>query len=163
MLDFIRQNAQIFAQNGSVVATYRTRGTKRYGPYYRVAYRTAGRQCSIYIGRSQKTRHPSPKATRPPPATPRLPPPLPPGKPRAKGRYAPGHPLVATRFAPTASTFADCEGPRLARPAASHASTRPPHTPRSSMPPQPSCACRLCHDSATPHPRSAILAKRHPC
>ena len=54
MLDFIRQNAQIFAQNGSVVATYRTRGTKRYGPYYRVAYRVAGRQCSIYIGRCKR-------------------------------------------------------------------------------------------------------------
>ena len=54
MLDFIRQNAQIFAQNGSVVATYRTRGTKRYGPYYRVAYRADGRQCSIYIGRCKR-------------------------------------------------------------------------------------------------------------
>ena len=54
MLDFIRQNAQIFAQNGSVVATYRTRGTKRYGPYYRVAYRAAGRQCSVYIGRCKR-------------------------------------------------------------------------------------------------------------
>ena len=54
MLDFIRQNAQTFAQNGSVVATYRTRGTKRYGPYYRVAYRVDGRQCSIYIGRCRK-------------------------------------------------------------------------------------------------------------
>ena len=50
-LDFIKNNSQTFAQNGSVVATYRTRGTKRYGPYYRVAYRVAGRQCSIYLGR----------------------------------------------------------------------------------------------------------------
>ena len=49
-LDFIRQNAQTFAQNGSVVATYRTRGNKRYGPYYRVA----GRQCSIYLGRCRR-------------------------------------------------------------------------------------------------------------
>ena len=53
-IDLIHQNAQTFAQNGSVVASYRTRGTKRYGPYYRVAYRAAGRQCSIYLGRCKK-------------------------------------------------------------------------------------------------------------
>ncbi len=50
-LAFIQNNANIFARVGSVVASYRTRGTTRYGPYYRVAYRTAGRQCSIYLGR----------------------------------------------------------------------------------------------------------------
>ncbi len=50
-LQFINNNANIFAQCGSVVASYRTRGTKRYGPYFRVAYRVAGRQCSIYLGR----------------------------------------------------------------------------------------------------------------
>ena len=53
-LNFINQNAAIFAQGGSVVASYRTRGTLRYGPYYRVAYRTAGRQCSIYLGRCKQ-------------------------------------------------------------------------------------------------------------
>ncbi|NLS96771.1 MAG: hypothetical protein GXX96_31945 [Planctomycetaceae bacterium] len=53
-LDFIRQNAQIFARAGSVVAGYRNRGAVRYGPYYRVAYRVAGRQCSIYLGRCRK-------------------------------------------------------------------------------------------------------------
>jgi hypothetical protein len=50
-LDFIRNNAKTFARCGSVVASYRTRGTARYGPYFRVAYRLAGRQCSIYLGR----------------------------------------------------------------------------------------------------------------
>ncbi len=50
-LDFITNNTHIFAQCGSVVAGYRTRGPTRYGPYYRVAYRIAGRQCSIYLGR----------------------------------------------------------------------------------------------------------------
>jgi hypothetical protein len=50
-LDFINNNAKIFAQVGSVVSSYRTRGTTRYGPYFRVAYRVAGRQCSVYIGR----------------------------------------------------------------------------------------------------------------
>ena len=49
-LEFINANAQTFARCGTVVASYRTRGTKRYGPYYRVAYRIAGRQCSIYLG-----------------------------------------------------------------------------------------------------------------
>jgi hypothetical protein len=53
-LDFINNNAQIFANCGSVVASYRTRGTTRYGPYYRVAYRVAGRQCSIYLGRCKE-------------------------------------------------------------------------------------------------------------
>ncbi len=53
-LDVITNNAAIFAHRGTVVATYRTRGTARYGPYFRVAYRIAGRQCSIYLGRSSR-------------------------------------------------------------------------------------------------------------
>ncbi len=53
-LDFINNNAHTFARCGSVVASYRTRGTARYGPYYRIAYRVAGRQCSIYLGRCKK-------------------------------------------------------------------------------------------------------------
>ena len=53
-LDFITNNTQIFANCGSVVASYRTRGTNRYGPYYRVAYRIAGRQCSLYLGRCKE-------------------------------------------------------------------------------------------------------------
>ena len=50
-LDFINSNTHIFARCGSVVATYRTHGAKRYGPYFCVAYRAAGRQCSIDVGR----------------------------------------------------------------------------------------------------------------
>jgi hypothetical protein len=42
----------IFARQGSVVATWRTRGCRRCGPYYRVAYREAGRQKSLYLGPS---------------------------------------------------------------------------------------------------------------
>ena len=53
-LNFINNNAQIFKNCGSVVAGYRTRGSNRYGPYYRVAYRIAGRQCSIYLGRCKE-------------------------------------------------------------------------------------------------------------
>ncbi len=52
-LEFIQNNANIFARVGSVVASYRTRGSTRYGPYFRVAYRAAGRQCSIYLGRCE--------------------------------------------------------------------------------------------------------------
>ena len=53
-LTFIQNNAQVFARVGSVVASYRTRGTTRYGPYYRVAYRTDGKQRSIYLGRCKE-------------------------------------------------------------------------------------------------------------
>ncbi|MHB9049811.1 MAG: hypothetical protein ACYC35_28155 [Pirellulales bacterium] len=42
----------IFARQGSVVATWRTRGGARFGPYYQLAYREAGRQRAIYLGRS---------------------------------------------------------------------------------------------------------------
>ena len=53
-LHFIQQNAQLFARVGSVVATYRTRGTARFGPYYRLIYRQDRRQRSLYIGRSEQ-------------------------------------------------------------------------------------------------------------
>jgi hypothetical protein len=53
-LDFIQNNPEIFARNGAVVPAYRTRGNRRYGPYFRVAYRIAGRQCSIYLGRCRQ-------------------------------------------------------------------------------------------------------------
>ena len=43
-------NARLFAAQGSVVATWRNRGSKRFGPYYRLAYRRHGRQRSIYLG-----------------------------------------------------------------------------------------------------------------
>jgi len=42
----------VFARSGTVVATWRWRGERRYGPYYRVAYRCEGRQCAIYLGAS---------------------------------------------------------------------------------------------------------------
>src|SRR5512140_1978910 len=42
----------IFARQGFVVATWRTRGGVRFGPYYQLAYREAGRQRAIYLGRS---------------------------------------------------------------------------------------------------------------
>ncbi|MHB1038535.1 MAG: hypothetical protein ACYC35_29725 [Pirellulales bacterium] len=42
----------LFARQGSVVATWRTRCGRRCGPYYRLAYREAGRQKSLYLGPS---------------------------------------------------------------------------------------------------------------
>ena len=152
MLDFIRQNAQIFAQNGSVVATYRNRGTKRYGPYYRVAYRVDGRQCSTSAdaeGSLSACADSSPASSNP--ATTAA---------SAVGQTANERPLCArssaggnTRSAPTASTFAAAKS-AAGTPAASPASTRPPHTPRPSTPPQPSSACRL--QSRFRHPPSSI-------
>ncbi len=50
---FILANARLFATQGSVVATWRRRGPKNYGPYYRLAYRLRGRQRSIYLGARQ--------------------------------------------------------------------------------------------------------------
>ena len=47
---FILANPRLFATQGSVVATWRVRRGKRFGPYYRLAYRRDGRQRSIYLG-----------------------------------------------------------------------------------------------------------------
>ena len=47
---FILANPRLFATQGSVVATWRVRDGKRFGPYYRLAYRRGGRQRSIYLG-----------------------------------------------------------------------------------------------------------------
>ena len=47
---FILANPRLFATQGSVVATWRVRGGKRFGPYYRLAYRRGRRQRSIYLG-----------------------------------------------------------------------------------------------------------------
>ena len=42
----------LFARQGSVVASWRRRGTQTYGPYYRLIYRDERRQRSIYFGRA---------------------------------------------------------------------------------------------------------------
>ena len=49
---FILANPSLFAAQGSVVATWRVRAGKRFGPYFRLAYRRNGRQQSIYLGPS---------------------------------------------------------------------------------------------------------------
>jgi hypothetical protein len=50
-LNLIAARRGLFARQGSIVRTWRRRGTKTHGPYYRLAYRDGGRQRSIYLGR----------------------------------------------------------------------------------------------------------------
>ena len=40
----------LLAKQGAIVASWRTHQGRRLGPYYRLAYREAGRQRSIYLG-----------------------------------------------------------------------------------------------------------------
>jgi hypothetical protein len=49
-LAILAARPDLFSRQGSVVASWRRRGTRIYGPYYRLAYRDAGRQKSIYLG-----------------------------------------------------------------------------------------------------------------
>ncbi len=44
----------LFAQQGTVVATWRKYGKSRLGPYFRLTYREGGVQRSIYLGRSEE-------------------------------------------------------------------------------------------------------------
>jgi len=44
----------LFANQGFVATTWRTHRGRRLGPYFRVSYRESGRQCSIYLGRSEQ-------------------------------------------------------------------------------------------------------------
>jgi len=43
---------ELFLRQGCVIATWRRRNGKMFGPYYRLSYRTGGRQCAIYLGRA---------------------------------------------------------------------------------------------------------------
>ena len=47
----ISARPDVFARQGSVTPTWRRRDGKRFGPYYRLAYREDGRQRSVYLGR----------------------------------------------------------------------------------------------------------------
>jgi hypothetical protein len=44
----------VLARQGTIVASFRTYNGRKLGPYYRLAYRTEGRQRSIYLGKSKK-------------------------------------------------------------------------------------------------------------
>ena len=50
-LGLIAERPELFVRQGAVVATYRWYKGRRLGPYWRLAYREAGRQRSIYLGR----------------------------------------------------------------------------------------------------------------
>ena len=51
-LDLIGSHPAVFARQGSVVATWRSYGGRRLGPYYRLVYREEGRQRTVYLGRA---------------------------------------------------------------------------------------------------------------
>ncbi len=51
-LRLIDARPELFAVRGHVAASWRRRNGKKYGPYYRLAYRLGGRQLSIYLGRA---------------------------------------------------------------------------------------------------------------
>ncbi len=50
-LRLIAARGDLFRSQGSVVAAWRRRNGKTFGPYYRLSYRQHGRQCSVYLGR----------------------------------------------------------------------------------------------------------------
>jgi len=50
-LALIARRRELFARQGSIVAIWRRRGSRTYGPYYRLCYREGGRQRSVYLGR----------------------------------------------------------------------------------------------------------------
>jgi len=50
-LALIARRPDLFARQGSVAAAWRRRGTRTFGPYYRLSYREDGRQQSVYLGR----------------------------------------------------------------------------------------------------------------
>jgi hypothetical protein len=50
-LAIIAARPEVFRRQGAVVASWRRRGDKVYGPYYRLSWREDGRQRSVYLGR----------------------------------------------------------------------------------------------------------------
>ena len=50
-LQLLEANPRLFAQQGSVVATWRRYGEKKLGPYWRLVYREGGKQRAVYLGR----------------------------------------------------------------------------------------------------------------
>jgi hypothetical protein len=52
--NFIRTNRRLFSTGGSVVAEWRSRDGRRFGPYFRLKYRQGNVQWSIYLGPSDE-------------------------------------------------------------------------------------------------------------
>ena len=53
-LRLIASQPALFRRQGSVAASWREYRGRKLGPYYRLAYRHGGRQCSVYLGRAGK-------------------------------------------------------------------------------------------------------------
>jgi hypothetical protein len=53
-LRLIAARRDVFMRQGHVAETWRHRDGKKFGPYYRLSYREAGRQCDVYLGRAGK-------------------------------------------------------------------------------------------------------------
>jgi hypothetical protein len=53
VLQFVVDHAELFRDQGSVQVTWRLYQGRRLGPFYRLAYRVAGRQRSKYLGKDQ--------------------------------------------------------------------------------------------------------------
>lgn len=53
--EFLAANAALFRVQGSVVETWRKRGGRRTGPYYRLAFRDGGTQRSLYLGSDRES------------------------------------------------------------------------------------------------------------
>jgi hypothetical protein len=51
-LRLIAARRDVFMRQGHVAETWRRRDGKKFGPYYRLSYRDAGRQCAVYLGRA---------------------------------------------------------------------------------------------------------------
>ena len=47
---FVAVHRDVLAEQGAVVATYRHRGGRRLGPYYKLVCRISGRQVAVYLG-----------------------------------------------------------------------------------------------------------------
>ena len=47
---FFAVHHNLLAEQGAVVTTYRHRGGRRLGPYYKLACRSNGRQVAVYLG-----------------------------------------------------------------------------------------------------------------
>jgi hypothetical protein len=52
-LNTIRRLRAVFSRQGTIVASWRSYNGRQLGPYYRLAYRIDGRQCSLYLGKSK--------------------------------------------------------------------------------------------------------------
>ena len=53
LLGFLAAHSARFAAQGSVQESHRLYQGRKLGPYYRLSFREAGRQCSLYIGRDR--------------------------------------------------------------------------------------------------------------